>query len=121
MGKGNRNRALRELDSELSFEQWPPWLKKLVNDHARRMTREMVDKYEDRADACTLWALHTGFGWGRDRLRRFYETYLRLHRELMERYELGREGDFYCIERLKKLGVDIEAWNAETRKQEESK
>ena len=62
-------------------------------------------------DAAILWALHICFGFGKDRLRRFYDTFYVLFIN-KDKWAQGRTE----IEMLKGIGVDIEAWNEEVRK-----
>lgn len=65
-------------------------------------------------DAVVLWELHEEFGFGVDRLRRFYQGFNRRFHELIDHYEMGSEdGPYICIEKLKDIGVDLEAWDKE--------
>ena len=65
-------------------------------------------------DAAVMWALHEAFGFGRKRLRRFFDAFSKIHTKLRETYKI--EGDITgkCRELLKeKVKVDVEAWEAE--------
>lgn len=111
MGKGNRNRAIRDLDPEIPYEDYPPWLKQRIREAARILATEIIDQYELEADASTLWVLHAGFGWGQKRLKQFYDRFIDLHKTLRARYEQPDIGKWYCLEELKKIGVDVCEWN----------
>lgn len=65
-------------------------------------------------DAVVLWELHEQFGFGVDRLRRFYEGFNRRFKDLIDHYEMeATDGPYICMEKLKELGVDLEAWDQE--------
>lgn len=59
-------------------------------------------------DTMYLWTLHTKYGWGPKRLKRFYTEVFTEHIRMREFYEM----DELYPERykLKEKGVDIEAW-----------
>ena len=61
----------------------------------------------DEFDAAVLWAMHLCFGFGKIKLRRFYDFFKRLYSD--NRWKCGRSE----IDLLKKIGVDIEVWNRE--------
>lgn len=66
-------------------------------------------------DAVILWELHEQFGFGADRLRRFFDGFGRRFNELIDHYEMGSEdGPYICLQKLKDLGVDLEEWMRET-------
>lgn len=116
MGKGKRNRESRSHKREpgVTNEQW-------------RTIRREVDKAILKADreysgnfaAGVLWTLHVVFGFGRVRLRRMWDEYVRVHRELREFYEFrdGTETCFVCKEQMKRIGVDIDEWEKEGESQ----
>lgn len=66
--------------------------------------------------AAILWALHETFGFGEQRLKRFWDSYFKIHDETVKYYELDDEGEgIVYIDCLKHIGVDIEKWIAEKR------
>lgn len=70
-------------------------------------------------DAVVLWELHEEFGFGVDRLRRFYQGFNRRFHELIDHYEMGSEdGPYICTLKLKDIGVDLEAWDKENEEGE---
>lgn len=59
-------------------------------------------------DTMVLWTLHNKYGWGKQRLKRFYGDLFEGHKEMRE---------YYCTEemyperiKLKEKGIDVEAW-----------
>jgi hypothetical protein len=62
-------------------------------------------------DAAILWTLHLCFGFGKKRLRRFYDFFVKLSR-VNDRWKIRADN----IELLKGIGVDIEEWNREGSK-----
>ena len=62
-------------------------------------------------DAAILWALHLCFGFGKKRLRRFFDFFVKLY-NTNNRWQIGADN----IEFLKGIGVDIEEWNREESK-----
>lgn len=73
------------------------------------------EEYANDIDAVILWVLHTqpDLRFGRKRLRRFWESFRAAYKELIDFYEMPNDGGFLAKEQLKKIGVDIEAWNKE--------
>ena len=65
-------------------------------------------------DAVIMWTLHEEFGFGEKRLKRFFNAFVKTYRQLQDFYELGNETSFVCKEKLKQIGVDVDAWNKET-------
>ena len=61
-------------------------------------------------DALVLWTLHTEFGFGAKRLRRFFDAFMTGYLELKEYYELDADTAYIAVEGLKKIGVDVYAW-----------
>lgn len=84
---------------------------KTLQIEARRQVYEARDKLFNDMDAVVLWSLHETFGFGADRLRRFYDEFKRQYSELQQHYELGNDTPFVCKERLKQIGVDVEEWD----------
>ena len=66
-------------------------------------------------DATVLWTLNQCFGFGKDRLRKFFEAYSQTYKDLLSRYEMGNEDAKWLYRHMLKdrLGIDIEAWNKE--------
>lgn len=66
-------------------------------------------------DAFMLYTLHTEFGFGRDRLRRFYDAVVPQFEEIFQWYEAEdtKDAGHAARSRLKHIGVDLEAWEKE--------
>lgn len=84
--------------------------RKTLQIEARRQVYEARDKLFNDMDSVILWVLHESFGFGKDRLRKFYNEFQRLYTDLQNHYELGNDTPYVCIERLKQIGVNIEEW-----------
>ena len=78
-----------------------------------RQVYEARDRLFNDMDAVVLYALHETFGFGADRLHRFYEAFVAEYRALQDHYELGNDTPFVCKQRLLQIGVDVEKWSAE--------
>ena len=61
-------------------------------------------------DAAILWAMHLCFGFGKKRLKRFFDFFCRLYNH-SGFWQFGRNE----IELLKGIGVDIMEWNRENK------
>ena len=89
---------------------------KAMNDEINRQILENDTAFSMDNDANVLWTLHVCFGFGKKRLRRFWEACFAEHRRLREFYEMGPEDDGWLYRRkLKEIGVDIEEWYKETK------
>lgn len=67
----------------------------------------------DDIDAMVLYTLMVHLGFGPKRLRRFYEAFSAEHDRLIQHYEMPDDYTWLCKEKLKEIGVDVEAWNKE--------
>lgn len=86
--------------------------KKAMDMEIQRELAEYDRKHLAEIDATILWVLHEQFGFGAKRLREYYDAYHDRIGELIERYELDNGDDLWlCTQKLKKVGVDIEAWH----------
>lgn len=87
--------------------------RKLIKDEVRT---EMMN-YAEHFDLVMLNTLHNEFGFGKKRLKRFYEAFCKNYERFKERYYddddvkiFGERGDTYVMrEDLKKIGFDYEA------------
>ena len=93
-------------------------LPRKTKDAIKREVRSQVYAQKKRInadfDAMVLWVLHEKFGFGRERLRRFYDAFVAEVHRLDEAYQMGGETGYVCRVKLKEIGVDVEAWNDET-------
>lgn len=89
--------------------------KKGMNLEIQRQLAEYDRKHLIEIDALILWVLHDKFGFGPKRLRQYYDSYLTSIHDLVKRYELDKDDDIWlCTQKLKDIGVDVEAWHKET-------
>lgn len=70
-------------------------------------------EYRDNLDATVLYTLHQVFGFGKDRLRKFWRALESEHDKLVKYYELPEDGPWLCTELLKRIDVDVKSWNEE--------
>ena len=75
-----------------------------------RQKKEMNSDF----DALVLYVLHARFGFGKARLRAFYDVFISEMKALDAYYEMGSETGYVAKTKLKEIGVDVEAWNDET-------
>lgn len=83
---------------------------KAMNEEIQRQIAEARVRDSDEFDAAVLWAMHLCFGFGKKRLRRFYDFFCKLYLS-SNRWQFGRSE----VELLKGVGVDIEEWNRERK------
>lgn len=89
--------------------------KKAMDMEINRQIVEADRRYTDDIDAMVLYTLRVHLGFGVKRLRRFYEAFSAEHDRLVQHYEMPDDYVWLCKEKLKEIGVDIEAWNRERR------
>ena len=89
--------------------------KKAMDMEINRQIVEADRRYTDDIDAMVLYTLRVHLGFGVKRLRRFYEAFSTEHDRLIQHYEMPDDYVWLCKEKLKEIGVDVEAWNRERR------
>ena len=88
--------------------------RKALHDEVYRQVLDLDKKLNMDNDATVLWTMHVCFGFGAERLRKFWDTAFKEHQRLRDVYELGAEDDGWLYrEKLKRIGVDIEQWYEE--------
>ena len=82
-----------------------------VKEEALRVEAEL----RSDIDAMILYVLHAHYGWGKKRLRRFWDAFMEEHRELRERYEMSGPGDnaYLARRKLEEIGVNVIEWENE--------
>lgn len=59
-------------------------------------------------DTVAIWVLYTKYGWGKERLKKFYSAMFEEHYNMRQHYEID---DLYPERyKLKEKGIDVEAW-----------
>lgn len=74
---------------------------------------ELDTQHSNDVDAMILYTLHVHFGFGKKRLREFYDALSTEHQQLIKHYEMPDDVPWLCKQKLKDIGVDVEEWNAE--------
>lgn len=89
--------------------------KKALKEEINRQIVENNKKYEKDFDAMVLWTLHVYFGFGKKRLKRFWNGFIKEHQRLHEYYQLPQEdnGWLYKYKVKEHLGIDLEEWYQE--------
>ena len=90
---------------------------KAMKTEIKRQFQEFDRKHTLELDALILWNLHEQLGFGKKRLRRFYEKFNETLEEMGERYDFDDADKIWlCQFRLKEMGIDISEWDAERHK-----
>jgi hypothetical protein len=86
--------------------------KKMIDKEILRQCADHDRKNADEVTALVLWLLHEKFGFGKKRLREFYDAFHTDLDKLVERYYLPEEDKMWlCTHMLKEYGIDISEWN----------
>ena len=91
--------------------------KQIINREVRRRVFAEHLKGGANFDALVLWTLHKHFGFGKDRLRKFFDAFLDEYKDLKEYYELDGDTAYVAVEGLKAIGVDVYAWEGINEKE----
>ena len=80
-----------------------------------RQLAEYTKNHAREVDAMILWVLHESFGFGKKRLKEYYESFSKKMDGLEKRYLVSEnvEKAWVCTEKLKKIGVNLEDWERE--------
>lgn len=98
-----------------AYRRWQPTAKerKAMNEEINRQLIEADRKYTNDFDAMVLYTLHRHLGFGKKRLRKFWEAFKTEHEKLIEHYQMPGEGAWLADYKLKEIGVDVAEWNKE--------
>lgn len=69
--------------------------------------------YSLSLDEAILYTLYKRFGFGKKRLREYYEAFFDEREKLKEYYEMPEDAEWLVHRELLNIGVDVEAWNKE--------
>ena len=76
-----------------------------------RYFAKLIDESTNKIDATVLWVLHSEFGFGEKRLRRFRDLFLPALKGLAEYYDMGDQDRVWlCKQKLLDDGIDIDSW-----------
>lgn len=88
--------------------------RKAMNDEINRQLLERDAAFSMDFDSTVLWALRVCFGFGKKRLRKFWNAFSVEHQQLREYYQMAPKDDgWLCRRKLKQIGVDVEQWYKE--------
>jgi len=108
MSKGQRNRAKRQNQIPAQIQRR---LEKITAKEVNKIMAEATERFYKNEVAVILWELHHTFGFGKDRLKRFYDAYDPAWKALRDYYELtDAEVEFVAVKQLRDIGVDLEEW-----------
>ena len=87
----------------------------VFNDEINRQAVEKSREWYANVDAVILWTLHREFGFGKKRLKRFYNAIVDNNKMLINYYS-DNDTNFICTENLKReTGVDVSEWSTKIR------
>lgn len=79
----------------------------------KRQIAEADRQHVTDVDAMVLYSLYNQLGFGKKRLRKFYDAFTKEHDKLIKHYEMPDDEPWLCKQMLKRIGVDIDEWEAE--------
>lgn len=94
--------------------------RKAMDMEINRQIVEADRRYANDIDAMVLYTLHVHLGFGKKRLREFYDAFSTEHDRLIQYYQMPDDYTWLCKEMLKCIGVDVEAWNKERKEPDET-
>lgn len=89
--------------------------KRALQAEVSRQARQISDRFALELDATILWALHDEFGFGAERLRRFYDCVYNNREALLRRYDMHDDAEFILLHKLREIGVDVQKWSADQK------
>lgn len=88
--------------------------RRAMNLEIQRQLAEYDKLHSKEMDAMILWQLHVTFGFGPERLKRFYLEFGKSIEALLKRYELDDSDQIWlCTRMLKDYGIDLDEWSKE--------
>ena len=90
---------------------------KAMNIEINRQLVERDKQYQEDIDAMVLYALMVHKGWKKKRLRKFWDDFIKTHKELREYYQMDAPGEneWLAHRMLKEIGVDVHQWYEEEK------
>lgn len=87
----------------------------LVDKAVKEEVLRVEAEFRSDIDAMILYVLHVRYGWGRKRLRRFWDAFCEEHKALREFYQMSGPGDnaYLARRKLEEIGVNVYEWEAE--------
>lgn len=117
MGKGQKNRIIRQNSRKIAMNHLQnSEVQKAMHREINAQLVKAHDRFIRDEESVILWTLHTVFGFGAKRLKAFYDQYDKEWEKLREHYEVSTDDmRFLTVEKLKQIGVDLEAWDNEAK------
>lgn len=86
--------------------------KKAMNIEINRQLIEKDKQYAADIDAMVLYTLMTRYGWKKKRLKEFWKSFVAVHKDLREFYQMDDPGDneWLAHRKLQEIGVDVHQW-----------
>ena len=100
---------------------WTPKMRKAMNDEINRQIVERSEKYYRAMDIIALYTLHKQFGFGKRRLKEFFDEFRNQYQHLQDYYMMPDDVEWVAEYKLKEAGIDIDEWYRELESQENSK
>lgn len=86
---------------------------KAIDIEVRKQLVEISKDLITNLDAMVLYTLFVREGWKKKKLRAFWEAARAEHDKLVQYYQAPDEYVWLAKYKLKEIGVDVDAWNAE--------
>ena len=86
---------------------------KALEDEINLQLIEKHKEFTDNVDYMIMNILHSHFGWGLTRLRRFYDVFCEENNNLIKHYEASDAAAYIARREMNKIGCNIEEWNSE--------
>ena len=102
-----------------SRRRWTPNAKQreIMDREINKYVLEVNGQFQTDFDAMILWYMHVHLGFGKKRLKRFYEGFQKEYERLIAHYQMPGDTGWLCRFKLKEIGVDIDEW---TKNKEET-
>ena len=90
-------------------------MNELIDQAVREEVLRVDAEFRVDVDSMILYVLHVHYGFGKKRLREFWDMFIDEHKALRNYYQMHSPGDggYLARYKLKQIGVDVEAWEAE--------
>lgn len=112
-------KRIKERRSDMVIDVLNDACQKAMDAEIRRQCAEYDEKNTREITATVLWRMHEEFGFGKKKLKKFYKSFDRAIRDLVNRYHLDdADAAWLCTRQLKEYGIDLEEWEREEREEE---
>ena len=90
-----------------------PKEREVLNQKVNEMLIKRHGEFADDVDYMILYILHNQFGFGVQRLKKFYEAFIVENEALIKHYEIPDAGVYIARKEMNAIGIDFEKWNQE--------